>query len=90
MSESRERKPVLHYLIPGLGIETIDLIQAYSKVATNAWEFFLWASALQYVMRYSLKGEPSKDLGKAITYLTWLKQAIDGKAGLPCQEEKAE
>jgi hypothetical protein len=66
-----------HYCIPGSDLEVIDLIYAYSKVFNNAWEFFMFASALQYVSRAHFKGEESKDLGKAITYLTWWKKSVD-------------
>ena len=69
----------MHYAIPGTDIELIDLIHAKSRVSTDTWGFFLWASCLQYLWRFDLKGEPSKDLGKAMTYLTWLKQAVDGR-----------
>jgi hypothetical protein len=71
------RVPVPHYVIPGLDLELVDIIKAKSRVATNAWEFFLWASCLQYLWRYDLKGEPGKDLDKAIVYLTWLKESAD-------------
>ena len=77
MSPKKDRKPVLHYQIPGLDLELIDIIQAKAKVATNAWEFFLWASCLQYLWRYDLKGESGKDLCKATTYLACLKKAVD-------------
>lgn len=66
-----------HYQIPGMNIEVIDLIKAYQYAITDPWRFFLWASALQYIMRFALKGEPEKDLGKGLTYLTWLKGTYD-------------
>jgi len=69
----KNRVPVKHYLIPGTELELIDIIQAKAKVAKNPWEFFLWASCLQYLWRYDLKGEPGKDLDKAATYLDWLR-----------------
>jgi hypothetical protein len=74
------RVPVPHYVVPGLDIEVIDLIKAKSRVATNAWEFFLWSSCLQYLWRYDVKGEPGKDLDKASVYLDWLRGANDRKA----------
>ena len=64
-----------HYMIPGMDCELVDIIKAKSRVATDCWQFFLWASCLQYLWRYDVKGEPQKDLGKALVYLTWLKES---------------
>jgi len=77
ISDASKGTSPFYYCIPGSENEIIDLIYAYSRVATDAWTFFLWASAVQYIFRYSLKGEPSKDLGKALTYLSWLKKSVD-------------
>lgn len=74
-----ERVPVLHYAIPGTELEVIDLIRAKARVATDCWEFFLWASAIQYIFRYDVKGEPVNDLGKALVYLGWLSDAVKSK-----------
>jgi hypothetical protein len=65
-----------HYVVPGLNIELIDILKAKSRVATNCWEFFLWASAMQYIFRYSSRGCPGPDLEKAMVYLGWLKDSI--------------
>jgi hypothetical protein len=65
-----------HYVIPGLNIELIDVIKAKSKVATDCWQFFCWASCLQYLFRYNVKGEPECDLNKALVYLTWLLESV--------------
>jgi len=73
------RVPVLHYGIPGTKLELIDILEAKAKVSTNVWEFFLWASAMQYIWRFDLKGEALKDIDKAIIYLGWLRQAVAGK-----------
>ena len=73
-----KRQPVKHYEVPGLGIELIDILEAKSRVATKPWEFFLWASAMQYIWRYDLKSSPLDDINKAIVYLTWLQRAVAG------------
>jgi len=65
-----------HYVVPGLGIELIDIIKAKGKIATNCWEFFCWASCLQYLWRFDLRGCPGPDLEKAMVYLAWLKEAV--------------
>jgi hypothetical protein len=65
-----------HYMVPGLNIELIDIIKAKGKVATNCWEFFCWASCLQYLWRFDLRGCPGPDLEKASVYLGWLKDSI--------------
>jgi len=65
-----------HYVVPGLGIELIDIIKAKGKIATNCWEFFCWASCLQYLWRFDLRGCPGPDLEKAMVYLTWLSDSV--------------
>jgi len=62
-----------YYMIPGTDVELIDVIK--SKMTKAEWERFCWASALQYCFRVLDKGEPCKDAGKAITYLSWLKES---------------
>ena len=73
------RAPVAHYAIPSLNCELIDIIRAKAGVASDPWRFFLWASCLQYLWRYDLKGEPRKDIDKAKTYLAWLSDDIDAQ-----------
>jgi hypothetical protein len=68
-----------HYCIPGSEYEVIDIIRAYAPVFTDCWEYFCFGSALQYSMRAHFKGEESRDLGKALVYLGWWKQSVDGR-----------
>ncbi len=65
-----------HYVIPGLNIELVDIIKAKAKIATDCWQFFCWASCLQYLWRFDLRGAPANDLGKALVYLGWLKDSV--------------
>ena len=65
-----------HYKIPGMEIEVIDIIRAKGRIATDCWQFFCWASCLQYLFRYDLRGAPANDLGKAQVYLGWLAEAV--------------
>ena len=71
--------PPPHYVIPGTGLELIDIIKAKSRVSLDCWRFFCWASCLQYLWRYDVKGEPGEDLDKALVYLGWLKDAVARK-----------
>jgi len=64
-----------HYKIPGMEIEVIDIIKAKGRIATDCWQFFCWASCLQYLWRFDLRGAPKNDLAKAMVYLGWLKDA---------------
>lgn len=74
-----DRLPVLHYVVPGMDIEVIDLIRAKSRVATDCWQFFLFASALQYLWRFDLKGAAKEDTEKLVVYSTWLRDSVAGK-----------
>jgi hypothetical protein len=65
-----------HYVVPGLNIELVDILKAKSRVATDCWQFFLWASCMQYLFRYSVRGCPGPDLEKAMVYLGWLKDSV--------------
>ena len=69
--------PPAHYLIPGRDLELIDVLRAKSGQFTDPWEFFLWASFMQYAFRYRVKGEVVKDLRKANTYLQWLREYLN-------------
>lgn len=65
-----------HYVVPGLNIELVDIIKAKSRVATDCWQFFCWASMMQYAWRWDLRGCPGPDLEKAMVYLGWLKESV--------------
>jgi hypothetical protein len=76
--ESRSPHPS-HYVIPGLNIELVDIIKSKARISTDCWQFFCWASCLQYLWRFDLRGSPANDLGKALVYLGWLSDAVKSK-----------
>lgn len=62
-----------HYDVPGTTVQLIDVIRAASfQGLMPQYEFFLWASAMQYMMRFTKKGTPYEDLKKCRVYLNWL------------------
>ena len=67
--------PPTHYIIPGHDIELIDVLR--SKMTKQEWEKFCWASAGQYWFRCLSKGDAVADIGKLITYATWLKNSLE-------------
>jgi len=73
-----------HYTIPGTNLELIDILKIKSELFSDPWEFFLWASAMQYLFRYMAKGEPDKDLQKENTYATWLREYRQEKKDNAC------
>ena len=53
------------------GIEVIDIIRAHMR-AGGTWET---ANALKYILRHTLKNNPTQDIHKAIQYLNmWVQQ----------------
>jgi len=71
------RPPNAHYIIPGTGLELIDIIEM--KLTREEWQAICRASLMQYVWRWDLKGEPEKDLDKAKVYLDWLIESVNEK-----------
>ena len=74
--ETPKIDPPPHYVVPGLNIELIDVIKAKARVSIDCWEFFCWASCLQYLWRYDIKGDAGGDIGKAKVYLSWLEESL--------------
>lgn len=68
-----------HYIVPGTDIQLIDILRRKSAQFTDPFEFFLWASAMQYAFRYMAKGEADKDLAKENVYMTWLREHRAGR-----------
>lgn len=65
-----------HYDIPGTGVQLIDVLEAASY-DYEPWDFFLWASMLQYAFRWRYKGTPLDDLRKCRVYLNWLIKSVE-------------
>jgi len=63
-----------HYRIAGTDLELIDVLKSKAIYFSDPWEFFLWASGMQYLFRYMVKGEPDKDLQKEHAYTNWLRE----------------
>ena len=68
--------PPPHYVIPGTDLELVDVIKAKARMSIDCWEFFCWASCLQYLWRYDIKGDAREDIGKAKVYLNWLEESL--------------
>ena len=59
-----------HYKIPGLGIESIDIIRHTVDNFSSVCE----ANVLKYILRYKKNG--IEDLKKARVYLDWLIEEV--------------
>ena len=53
-----------------------DVIQGWVHPDQRPFETYLWGNALKYLHRYRRKGKPAEDIGKAIHYLTKLKETL--------------
>lgn len=73
MKQKRQR--VDHYLIPGTELELIDVLRLCLTPAE--FQAVLWASLEQYFFRWWKKGEAIRDLGKGLTYATWLLESVN-------------
>jgi len=62
--------------VPGTDLEIIDIIRAKGRVATDCWQFHLWAEAVKHLWAYDLRGTPAADLTTTGVYLAWLKEAV--------------
>lgn len=65
-----------HYNVPGTDKQLIHVLEAASW-DYEPWDFFLWASVMQYIMRWRYKGTPTADLKKARVYLNWLIESVE-------------
>jgi len=65
-----------HYNVPGTDKQLIHVLEAASW-DYEPWDFFLWASVMQYIMRWRYKGTPIADLRKARVYLDWLLESVE-------------
>ena len=52
------------------GHETLDIIRA--KLTPEQYRGYLLGNAIKYLCRVNWKGDPVRDLEKAINYITWL------------------
>ena len=62
-------------------IETIDYIR--DKLTPSQFLGYCIGNVLKYVSRYDKKGEPAKDLDKAMVYLGWAQDAVKEDADEP-------
>ena len=58
-----------HYMLDGLGVETIDVIRAV--LGADGFQAFAKGNVLKYMIRAEKKGH-LEDYKKARVYLTWL------------------
>lgn len=65
--EDRVNHPA-HYALPGLGVESIDVVKAV--LGTEGFRKFCRGCALKYLIRADKKGG-AEDLQKARVYITW-------------------
>lgn len=65
--EDRVNHPA-HYDLPGLGVESIDVVKAV--LGSEGFKKFCRGNALKYLIRADKKGG-AEDLQKARVYITW-------------------
>lgn len=65
--EDRVNHPA-HYALPGLGVESIDVVKAV--LGSEGFKKFCRGNALKYLIRADKKGG-AEDLQKARVYITW-------------------
>ena len=65
-----------HYTMGGL--EVITILKA--KLSREEFYGFLFGTAMTYLFRHQLKGNPGLDLAKAKKYLEWMQEEQDRKA----------
>ena len=65
---------VLHYNQGD--IECIDAIRA--SMSRDGFQDFCKGNVIKYMWRYRLKGSPLSDLQKALDYLNWMIESVEG------------
>lgn len=65
-----------HYNVPGTKVQLIDVLKE-AALDYDPWDFFLWASVMQYAFRWRYKGSPLNDLKKCRVYLNWLIESVE-------------
>jgi len=75
-----------HYNIPGTKVQLIDVLKDAAD-AYLPWDFFLWASIMQYATRWRHRGQPLNDLKKCRVYLNWLIESVEENGEETYQEE---
>lgn len=71
----KDRPNSKHYVIPGTGLEMIDILKA--NLTIGEFQAFLWCSAMDYLWRFDKKESSISDLEKAMHYIGWLKKSVE-------------
>ena len=82
--EDRVNHPA-HYALPGLGVESIDVIKAV--LGPEGFMKFCRGNALKYLIRADKKGG-AEDLQKAMVYINWELSGLQAEAEETEEPEK--